>query len=100
MTPIEATVIAVGAFVLVWGGSGYLDPQRSARCVFGIHNYGEPGVVNTLTLSGERTEDGWEHDTSGPSKEVREECSQCHKYKERPDLDPENHPWGAEVRDD
>lgn len=57
-------------------------------CLFGIHNWEPPRAVNGITLSGERTEDGWETTVdNSPNRRVTQHCQHCSRYRERPDLD-------------
>jgi hypothetical protein len=57
-------------------------------CLFGIHNWGPPKARNSVTLRGERDEDGeWDHWTEDPTKNVSQYCQSCPKRREREDLD-------------
>lgn len=57
-------------------------------CLFGIHNWSEPRAVNSVTLHGEKQDDGnWEHWTDDPSKKVSQACESCPRYRQRTDLD-------------
>jgi len=57
-------------------------------CIIGLHNWGPPKAVNSITLRGRKDDGGeWEHWTEDPSKNITQSCKSCPSYRERDNLD-------------